>query len=97
MWRKLLKDLFMKRAFLTSLILISTGLLIIGADFRAPKPEPVPVKKFCTGYTIIEAGKGIDCYGDTVKLVKKYGYYELAEPVTVERNVPKEIQIRELY
>jgi hypothetical protein len=69
----------MKRAFITLTLLISTALLMIGADFRTPKAEPVvEIKKHCAGYTIIEAGLGIDCNGDTVKLVKKYGYYELA-------------------
>jgi hypothetical protein len=68
----------MKRAFVTLCFLITTAVLMIGADFRAPKPATVEVKKHCLGYTLIEAGKGIDCNGDTVKLVKKYGYFELA-------------------
>jgi hypothetical protein len=69
----------MKRAVFTILLLVSTALLMIGADFKKPRPKAVvEVKKHCVGYTILEAGLGIDCYGDTVKLVKKYGYYELA-------------------
>jgi hypothetical protein len=69
----------MKRAFITVSFLVSTALLMIGADFRTPKHEPVAaIKKHCAGYTIIEAGLGLDCNGDTVKLVKKYGYYEIA-------------------
>jgi hypothetical protein len=67
----------MKRVFITLSFLVSTSLLMIGADFR-PASEPVASKKFCVGYTIIEAGLGLDCYGDTVRLIKKYGYYELA-------------------
>ena len=60
-------------------ILVGALLLMTGADFRKDVPQPVvEVKKHCTGYTIIEAGLGVDCHGDTVKLVKKYGYYELA-------------------
>jgi hypothetical protein len=69
----------MKSAVFTFLFLISTALLMIGADFRTPQPKAVvEAKKHCVGYTILEAGLGIDCKGDTVKLVKKYGYYELA-------------------
>ena len=69
----------MKRMLLTLPVLASIGLLMIGADFRPAKPEAVTeVKKHCAGYTILEAALGIDCMGDTVKLVKKYGYYELA-------------------
>ena len=69
----------MKRGILTITLLTGAAALMIGADFRAPQSNvAVEVKKHCSGYTIIEAGMGVDCNGDTVKLVKKYGYYELA-------------------
>ena len=35
-------------------------------------------KRVCTGYTVIEASKGIDCSGDTIKLVKVSGFYQRA-------------------
>lgn len=35
-------------------------------------------KRNCRGYTVIEVDKGIDCNGDTVELVKKNGFFELA-------------------
>ncbi|HYG19300.1 MAG TPA: hypothetical protein VD816_10230 [Ohtaekwangia sp.] len=35
-------------------------------------------KAHCAGYTIVEAGIGIDCHGDTVRLVKTAGFYERA-------------------
>jgi hypothetical protein len=35
-------------------------------------------RKVCTGYEVIEAGKGINCYGDTIKLTKRSGFYEVA-------------------
>ena len=60
---------------------IALLMVLIGADFRrevAPEPTPVVLKKKCLGYTIIEFGKGIDCHGDTVKLVKVQGGQELA-------------------
>ena len=67
----------MKKAIFTLGTLFSLSFLMIGADFKADN-QAIVVKKHCSGYTIIESGKGIDCYGDTVRLVKKYGYYELA-------------------
>lgn len=67
----------MKRAIFTITAISSVAFFLIGADYKAPEKAPV-VRKHCSGYTIIEAGKGVDCYGDTVKLVKRYGFYELA-------------------
>ena len=46
-----------------------------------------PVKlerKTCTGYEVIEAGKGIDCHGDTIKLTKRSGFYEVAANYSAE-------------
>lgn len=55
-------------AFSVMLMLV----LLLGANIRREKEVLVaePEKKPCYGYTIIEFGKGIDCNGDTVKLVK---------------------------
>jgi hypothetical protein len=39
-------------------------------------------RKSCTGYEVIEAGKGINCYGDTIKLTKRSGFYEVAANYT---------------
>ena len=44
-------------------------------------PPQVPAKKSCTGYEVIEAGKGINCYGDTIKLTRRSGFYEVASNV----------------
>jgi hypothetical protein len=38
----------------------------------------IVVKKHCRGYSVIEAGKGIDCNGDTIKLVKVSGFFQRA-------------------
>lgn len=56
------------------------GLAFFGAEQRvAPQQEVKKVaKKACIGYTIIEASKGIDCNGDTIKLVRTAGFYERA-------------------
>jgi hypothetical protein len=54
--------------------------VLLGADIRRKKEASLIVveKKPCYGYTIIEFGKGINCDGDTVKLVKVNGGQELA-------------------
>jgi hypothetical protein len=50
---------------------------LIGADMRrkdSTSTNDVQQKKQpCYGYTIIEFGKGIDCHGDTIKLMKVNG------------------------
>jgi hypothetical protein len=58
---------------LTVLMLL---VVLIGADIRRTEATPTvkPVaKKPCYGYTIIEFGKGVDCNGDTIKLVRVDG------------------------
>ena len=71
----------MKKIFLLfSVVLILV--VLVGADIRRKKEtvtSSAPEKKPCSGYTIIEFGKGINCNGDTVKLNKvKGGGQELA-------------------
>ncbi|HEX8038216.1 MAG TPA: hypothetical protein VF490_03675 [Chryseosolibacter sp.] len=65
----------MKTIFLLfGLVLMLVTLL--GADIRRKKEATKPVvaeKAPCYGYTIIEFGKGVNCHGDTVKLVKVKG------------------------
>ncbi len=66
----------MKRFLITTACLSATVLLMIGADFMPSGSANAEIlKKHCVGYVIIEAGKGIDCNGDTLKLVNKGGYY----------------------
>jgi hypothetical protein len=36
------------------------------------------IKKHCRGYSVIEVDKGIDCNGDTIKLVKVNGFFQRA-------------------
>jgi hypothetical protein len=54
-----------------------TLIVLLGADIRRNKEaavlSPKEVKLPCYGYTIIEFGKGINCQGDTVRLVKVPG------------------------
>jgi hypothetical protein len=67
-------------ALLVSVVLIG----ISGADIRREGNAadiPALPKKHCVGYTIIEFGKGIDCHGDTVKLVKVNGGQMLSRSI----------------
>jgi hypothetical protein len=48
--------------------------LFTGFDFTKRKEEV----RSCKGYVVIEAGKGLDCNGDTIRLTKRYGYFEIA-------------------
>jgi hypothetical protein len=60
---------------------VLTLVVLLGADIRRDKQASALTKvekKPCYGYTIIEFGKGIDCDGDTVRLVKVNGGQELA-------------------
>jgi hypothetical protein len=73
----------MKKVLLVFTI-VMMFLALIGADIRrtdsSSKPAE-PRKKKCLGYTIIEFGKGIDCNGDTVKLVRVNGVQVLASSI----------------
>lgn len=68
----------MKKILSLVAISVLVCLMMAGADFRFSKASSGKQKRKCLGYTIIEAGKGIDCNGDTVKLVRKHGYVEFA-------------------
>jgi hypothetical protein len=60
------------------IVLIIIGIsafVLTSADYKKLDP-PATTKKFCRGYSVIEADKGIDCHGDTIKLVKVNGFFE---------------------
>ncbi len=65
----------MKRTLFILIVVTAVVLTWSGFTFTTPAPEQ---KKSCTGYDVIEAGVGINCYGDTIRLTKKFGYYEVA-------------------
>lgn len=69
----------MKRFIVTLAVLLCFTMMMTGADVRfLSKVKSLrETKKACVGYTIIEADKGIDCNGDTVRLQRVHGYYEL--------------------
>jgi hypothetical protein len=66
----------MKKVVLTLSVPILV-VVLLGTDIRRKDSTPMASeqhkKSNCYGYTIIEFGKGIDCNGDTVKLVKVNG------------------------
>jgi len=49
--------------------------LLIGAHYERIIAK---AKQTCHGYSVIEVDKGIDCNGDTIKLVKVSGFFERA-------------------
>jgi hypothetical protein len=58
------------------LVIAMSTFLLTGANNK--KTDTQSAKKFCRGYSVIEADKGIDCHGDTIRLVKVSGFYERA-------------------
>jgi len=68
----------MKR-FAVALIMIVASFALSGVTFHKPA-DAQPVRKYSPscGYTIVEYGVGIDCNGDTVRIVKKNGAQVLA-------------------
>jgi hypothetical protein len=69
----------MKKSILGLLVFVLVALTVTSAQFSKPEKNLAgKLKKQCFGYTIVEAGKGVDCYGDTVALVKRHGFYQMA-------------------
>ena len=69
----------MKRVIivLVPVVIIALTAFTIVPDLM-PSLRGGPEKKSCSGYEVIEANKGIDCNGDTVRLIKKHGFFEIA-------------------
>jgi hypothetical protein len=67
------------RKVVVALTVMIMLVVLIGADIRrtdssnAPTQKAAVPKKKCYGYTIIEYGKGINCHGDTINLVRVDG------------------------
>ena len=77
----------MRKFLLIFAVLIVT--VLIAADFKSGKTtaslQATHPKKPCYGYSIIEFGKGINCNGDTVKLVKVNGGQELLRETATDQ------------
>ena len=65
----------MIRSALMILVVVAMFLLT-GANYKSNGANRI--KKHCKGYSVIEVDKGIDCNGDTLKLIKVNGYFERA-------------------
>jgi hypothetical protein len=66
----------MKTRIIILSLTLCAALFMTGADFM-PLDEPsATTTRFCSGYVVLEAGKGLDCHGDTILLVTRKGYYE---------------------
>ena len=68
-----MKRLFIGGAFVVGIFLFGTVAAAKQSLFTAKVK-----KKTCSGYMVLEVNKGIDCNGDTIKLMKKHGFYEIA-------------------
>lgn len=68
----------MKKVFFSAVVMVCLVMIIVAADFRSiPEMLDAPSRKnSCTGYTIIEFDKAIDCHGDTIALTRKNGFAE---------------------
>lgn len=65
---------------LLAAVLLGVVMIMVAADFRRiPGLLDAPARAQCTGYTIIEFDKGIDCNGDTISLVRKNGFAQPAQ------------------
>lgn len=68
-----MKRVLLMLALVAAIVIVGTGFLT--GTPTAPAEEP---KTSCRGYEVIEANKGIDCNGDTIQLVRRNGFYEIA-------------------
>jgi hypothetical protein len=68
----------MKRILFILSCVVAIVLVYAGFTYEDFRSASAPGKRNCTGYEIIEAGKGIDCHGDTILLTKRSGFYEVA-------------------
>lgn len=74
------------RKVVVALTVMTLSVVMIGADIRrtdTPPAQPVKAepKKKCYGYTIIEFGKGVNCHGDTINLVRVDGIQRMENEV----------------
>lgn len=58
------------------IIAIFVMFLLTGANYKTAGAKQA--KKHCMGYSVIAADKGVDCNGDTIRLIKDYGYFQRA-------------------
>ena len=71
----------MRRSIVVIVITLSTFLLL-GANNKSTATKKT--HRNCNGYSVIEVDKGIDCNGDTIKLIKVNGFFERASAIKTE-------------
>jgi hypothetical protein len=70
----------MKKMFFLAVVLLGLLMIIVAADFRRlPGLLGTPQGEACAGYTIVEYDKGIDCRGDTIRLIRRNGFAQRAD------------------
>ncbi|HYF70624.1 MAG TPA: hypothetical protein VD884_20960 [Ohtaekwangia sp.] len=69
----------MKRIFYMLTVVVCVLVVFMGFDFHNANasPDANPTLKKCLGYEVIEAGLGINCNGDTIRLTKKHGFFQV--------------------
>lgn len=83
----------MKKGLIIGMVVACLVMLMMGAEFRQSADRENKNGSICSGYTIIEADKGVDCHGDTVNLIKNHGFYELKiSPVKEFRTDVKKLE-----
>jgi hypothetical protein len=66
----------MKKLFTSFGIVVFAYILLSAGAYKLPVLNAVRVpKRTCIGFTVVEAGKGVNCYGDTILLTKTNGFY----------------------
>ncbi|HYC85686.1 MAG TPA: hypothetical protein VEB86_10710 [Chryseosolibacter sp.] len=65
----------MKKIVLIGGMIMITAVLAVAGLRTLHSFGKTQLRKGCVGFTVIEAGKGINCHGDTIRLSKKSGYY----------------------
>ena len=71
----------MKKFLLTCTVLILGALCLSAGIHRIPaylNKKKTP-QAACVGFTVLEATKGVNCQGDTVRLKKVNGFYAIAD------------------
>jgi hypothetical protein len=66
---------YMKRLWAV-LTLGLIAFLVIGADQTHLDLQSKIKRRVCRGYTVIADSKGIDCNGDTLRLMRAGGFYQ---------------------
>lgn len=68
----------MKKVVFSAVVVVCLVTIMVAGAFR-PIPgllDSPSRTNTCVGYTIIEFDKAIDCYGDTIALIRRNGFAE---------------------